>query len=223
MKKLLIATVATVALATSAFAGDLPSKKTTPTPPAAPVAAEQAAATQSLDISTGMDYDHNFEKIKNLPKTGITYTYGLPSGFFGAVNVSTNQSYSTNAVDNNFEGRAGYKTSFGAFTLSGQGGIGYHQISTKDSGNNAIGGYPYYALYAAGDYKINDALTLNAVQYRYRNAFDTFYNYESHQLGTGLTYNFTKTQAVYGKYQYNMDQNFNNTSNTVSVGYKVSF
>ena len=63
-------------------------------------------------------------------------------------------------------------------------GVGERFVST--------GNFPYYALYGAADYAIGGGLTLNAINYRYRSAVDNAtYGYQSHRLGTGVTYDIT--------------------------------
>ena len=58
MKKLIISTLAVLALTTTAYATDLPSKNKAPVPTPAPVAAE---STDSISLSYGQDDAQNFE------------------------------------------------------------------------------------------------------------------------------------------------------------------
>lgn len=215
MKKLLI-TAAAVLLATSAFASDLPNKKKAPAAPA-PVAAATtpAAATSddSLIASYGQDLGTNFgAKVDDIYQ--LTYKHNLGAGVFvGGMAQSTNDT--SNALKQNLEAQAGYALpSMYGVVVSGKAGLG-ERFTTTDFG--------YYALYGNADYKLSDKLTVNAVQYRYRNSFDTSNNYASNQIGTGATYMLTNTWGVNGKIFRNYDTSFNSTGDGFQTGLVANF
>ena len=65
-----------------------------------------------------------------------------------------------------------------------------------------------------------DGLTLNAVQYRYRSAVDTgTYGYQSHRLGTGVTYDINSTYSV----SATVYRSFDTTSNLTATGDAFAF
>ena len=205
MNKLLIS-VAAVMLATSAYATDLPSKKSAPLPTPAPVAA--ALSDDSLTVSYGQDLGTNFgTKVDDAYQ--VSYKHNLGGGLSVGGMAKTTQ-VSGSQLNQNLEAQLGYALpAMAGLTVSGKVGVG-EKFTTSN--------FPYYALYGAADYKVMDGLTFNAVQYRYRSAFDVATNsYQSHQLATGVTYDITPKYSVSAK----VARNFDNTSSYSATGDEV--
>ena len=199
-------------------ATDLPSKKKTPAAPA-PVAAPVAAPAESndsLSISYGQDFSPNSYNSKTDDAYTIAYTHKLGGGFTVGGVMQPVQYSSDNTMKMTGEGQFGYSLpSMAGLTLGGKVGLGE---KFQSSGN-----FGYYALYGTADYKVADKLTWNAVQYRYRNAFDTANNFESHQVGTGVTYALTDTYAINAKVFRNYDNNFSATGDGAAIGVTAKF
>ena len=215
MKTFITTTMALLALTVAASATDLPSKKTAPTPPVAAPAAP-AASVDSLSISYGQDLGNNFgAKVDDA--YGVTYKHNLGGGFSVGGAASTTQVEGSN-LNQNLEAQAGYALpALAGVTLSGKVGVG-EKFTTEN--------FPYFALYGNADYKVMDGLTLNAVQYRYRSAMDTgTYGYQSHRLGTGVTYDITSNYSVSATVYRSFDtsSNFNATGDAFSVGLTAKF
>ena len=214
MKKLIISTLAVLALTVTAHATDLPNKKKAPV--AAPVAAEAAkpaASTDSLTVSYGQDLGTNFgAKVDDA--YGVTYKHSLGGGFSVSGVASTTQVQGA-LLKQNLEAQVGYALpAFAGIAVSGKVGVGERFTTTN---------FPYYALYGAADYKLVDGLTLNAISYRYRNAFDTTNAYESHRLGTGVTYDITSNYSVGVSVTRSYDTNWNATGDAVTGALTVKF
>lgn len=216
MKKLLI-TAAVMALATSAYATDLPSKKKAPAAPA-PVAAAPAAAPTSADsltVSYGQDLGTNFgAKVDDA--YSVAYKHSLGGGFSVGGVASTTQAPNS-LLKQNLEVQAGYALpAIYGVAVSGKVGVGERFV---DSGN-----FPYYALYGNADYSLGHGLTLNSFGYRYRNAIDSAsYSYQSHQLSSGITYEITPTYSVSAKLARSYDSAFNATGDSVTAALTVKF
>ena len=213
MKKLIIS-VAAVMLATSAYATDLPSKKSAPLPTPAPVVA--ASSDDSLTVSYGQDLGNNFgAKVDDAYQ--LSYKHNLGGGLSVGGMAKTTQ-VAGSQLNQNLEVQAGYALpAMAGVTLSGKVGVGEKFTTTN---------FPYYALYGAADYKVMDGLTLNAVQYRYRSAIDSNqYGYQSHQIGTGVTYDITSKYSVSAKVARNFDNtsSYNATGDEFAVGLTVKF
>ena len=201
MKKLLI-TAAAVVLATSAFATDLPKKKKAPAAPV-PVAATETvvpaapASTDSLTVAYGQDTAVGDLGSKTDDIYQLTYSHKLGNGFSVGGMAQTSQAPDS-ALKQNLEAQVGYALpAFAGVTVSGKVGVGEKFNTTN---------FSYYALYGAADVKLTDKLTWNAVSYRYRSAFDTDANgYQSHQIGTGVTYDLASNYAVSAKIYRNYD------------------
>ena len=206
--------MALLALTVAANATDLPSKKTAPTPPVA--AAAPAASVDSLTVTYGQDLGNNFgAKVDDA--YGVTYKHSLGGGFSVSGAASTTQ-VSGSQLNQNLEAQAGYALpAFSGVTLSGKVGVG-EKFSTTN--------FPYVAVYGNADYKVMDGLTLNAVQYRYRSAIDTgTYGYQSHRLGTGVTYDINSTYSVSATVYRSFDTStsFNATGDAFAFGLTAKF
>lgn len=213
MNKLIISTVALV-LATSAYATDLPSKKKAPAAPAPVAAAQAAASTDSLTAAYGQDLANNFGS-KSDDVYQLTYKHNLGGGFAVGGMAQTTQ-VPGSQLNQNLEAQASYSLpAFAGVTATGKVGIG-----EKFSATN----FSYYALYGALDYKLMDKVTWNALNYRYRSAFDTAANgYQSQQIGTGVSYDINDTYAVSAKIYRNYDTSFNATGDQAMLGLSVKF
>lgn len=185
-----------------------------------------AAGPHTLDISAGATFTKNMEDTVNLPEVGVAYTYGMPSGFNlgAALNVSqTNDApYALEAAT---EGRLGYSRKVSVLTLGATAGLGYRLASERDATGAQSDGHLYYAGYLSADVSLGDAVTLNAINYRYRNSFDTTkFPYESHLVGTGVTFNVADGRSLYVSYghEFGKDNGANDT-NTLTTGFKLGF
>ena len=213
MKNILTTTMALLALTVAANATDLPSKKTVPLPPVAAAAPAAHTSTDSLSISYGQDLGNNFgAKVDDA--YGITYKHSLGGGFSIGGAASTTQVANT-LLKQNIEAQAGYALpAFSSITISGKVGVGERFTTTN---------FPYYALYGAADYKLMDGLTLNAISYRYRNAFDTTNSYESHRIGTGVTYDITSNYSVGVSVTRSYDNTWTATGDAVTGALTMKF
>ena len=213
MKKLIIS-VAAVMLATSAYATDLPSKKSAPLPTPAPVVA--ASSDDSLTVSYGQDLGNNFgAKVDDAYQ--LSYKHNLGGGLSVGGMAKTTQ-VAGSQLNQNLEVQAGYALlAMAGVTVSGKVGVGEKFTTTN---------FPYFAVYGNADYKVMDGLTLNAVQYRYRSAIDSNqYGYQSHQIGTGVTYDINSKYSVNAKVARNFDNtsSYNATGDEVMLGLTVKF
>lgn len=209
MKTFITTTMALLALTVVASATDLPNKKAAPLPPVAAVAT--AASNDSLTVTYGQDLGNNFgAKVDDT--YGVTYKHNIGAGFSVSGAASTTQAPSA-LVKQNLEAQVGYALpAFAGVAVSGKVGVGERFVDT--------GNFPYFALYGNADYKVMDGLTLNAVQYRYRSAVDTgTYGYQSHRLGTGVTYDINSTYSV----SATVYRSFDTTSNLTATGDAFAF
>lgn len=210
MKKTLMTAVALV-MATSAYATDLPNKKNAPAAPAATTAAP--AQTDSLTASYGQDLGTNFgSKVDDIYQ--LTYSHNIGGGVSVGGMAQTTQ-VPGSQLNQNLEAQAGYALpAFAGVVISGKAGIGERFTTTN---------FPYYAVYGNADYKLGP-VTINAVQYRFRSAIDSgTYGYQSHQIGTGVTYNLTDAYSVSGKIARNYDTAGNGTGDVFMVGFTAKF
>lgn len=212
MKKLLI-TAAAIAFATGAYATDLPNKKNAP---AATAAAPAASADNTISAGWGLDFTSGEYSKSTATNYSVAYSRNLGGGFSAGVAAGTSQAADAGALKQTIEAQAGYKLPvFAGFTAKAGAGIGQR---FTDGAN-----YGYYALRAGTDYSLTDNIVINAANYRYRNSFDAQWNYESHNVGTGVTYKFAKDQAVGVSVSRSYDKNWNNSGDGVMLNYALSF
>ena len=212
MKKLLI-TAAAIAFATGAYATDLPNKKNAP---AAPAAAPAASADNTISAGWGLDFTSGEYSKSTATNYSVAYSRNIGGGFSAGVAAGTNQAANAGALKQTIEAQASYKLPvFAGFTAKAGAGIGQR---FTDGAN-----YGYYALRAGADYSLTDNIVINAANYRYRNSFDAQWNYESHNVGTGVTYKFAKDQSVGVSVSRSYDKSWNNSGDGVMLNYALNF
>ena len=213
MKKLLI-TAAAIAFATGAYATDLPNKKAAPAATAA--AAPAASADNTISAGWGLDFTSGEYSKSTATNYSVAYSRNIGGGFSAGVAAGTNQAANAGALKQTIEAQAGYKLPvFAGFTAKAGAGIGQR---FTDGAN-----YGYYALRAGADYSLTDNIVINAANYRYRNSFDAQWNYESHNVGTGVTYKFAKDQSVGVSVSRSYDKSWNNSGDGVMLNYALNF
>jgi len=210
MKKIVISTLAVLAFNAIANATDLPNKKAAP---AAPAAETKVASNDSLTVSYGQNLGNNFGS-KSSDGYSVAYEHNVGAGFNVGAVASTTQAPSS-LLNQNVEAQVGYALpAIAGVAVSGKAGVG-ERFSTTN--------FPYYALYGAADYGIGGGLTLNAINYRYRDAFDAANNYKSHKLGTGVTYELTSNYSLSVDVSRSYDTSWNATGDSVTGGLIVKF
>ena len=132
----------------------------------------------------------------------------------------------TNSADQ-FDSSLGYKFKSGAFTLTPSVLLGYRfgdqpRIDRTDN----FAAEAYYAVSIAADVKLDDHWTWNAVNARYRNAFNV--TWITPKVSTGITYKIDGTSSIYANVGYAWKDNGNGAGllgdkYNVAVGYKFSF
>lgn len=212
MKNFIVAAFAAAAISTAAFAADLPRKDVAP---ALPV--ETGDYYEPLNIVTG-SFTSNFEPGEYSDSTGFDYTLGykflgLGSGI--AVGGSIVSSSTSNFED--FDAKRleaditwAAPSGFGITTNIG-GGLGY-RLNEEDV---------YYQVNSGIDYSVNDFVTLNAINYRFRNNFDN--NWQSHEVGTGVTITVVDNVSVSGKVARSYDEDLEAASDSFTVGVGFEF
>jgi len=220
MKNIITTTMALLALTVAANATDLPSKTKAPAAPAPVAAPAPAAPTDAITIGIQYDSDPvtNSNAKQQDTQASINWVHQLGGGLaVGAKAAMADTANGGNVFKGNAEADAYYTMPvFAGLNLKAAVGIGAKQ-------NSGSAAFDYYALYTGADYKLNDSITLNAINYRYRNAFDTINNFESHQLATGVTYNLDTYNAVQGQFSRTFDTSWNATQDSFTLNYIRKF
>jgi len=186
---------------------------------AAMLAAPHAAAADSSSIGMGIISDRdpgNFGDPKNI-KYEINGAYSFDAGLIlGGSFQYTDTSFS-DRTSQNLEGTIGYRVPLGsAWSVTGSAGIGEHWQQDPDAG------FPYYVLRVAADFKLNQTITWNVISYRFRDAFDVNDNYNTPQVGTGLTFNVDAQSSISAKIVRNWKDG-QPSSTGIALGFKQRF
>lgn len=208
MKKIAIVTAALIGLAGSAFAADAPNKIVY-------VDGKQVKPAKFTDtITTTGSIERSVADVDTY-KGGVAWVHQLGNGFTFGLQGDTSQAQDTNKLKASVEAVGTYKLQV-TDSVGVKVGVGVGERIDKVN-------FPYYAFYSGIDGKLTDDLTWNVISYRYRNAFDQSNDYESNQLGTGVSYKLTDSTAIQTKLYRNYDKDWNRTGDGVSVGLAVSF
>ena len=193
----LTATLAALLLSTSAWAADMQAGKTT--------------------LSLGFGPEQTVHHGDTTYKGTMNLVHGLTDSLGLGLQTETYQAQDhSHDVSTNTEVDAWYARNLGhVLTLRAGVGVGEHISNIKD--------FPFYAAYVQADVPVNAKLTVNAVQYRYRNAFDVRRGFESHQVGTGVTYAVTDSTSVSGKLYRRWDGDINPSTDGVGLGVSFKF
>lgn len=185
-----------------------------------------ATASTTLDFHGGAGFDEKVENTVSAPEFGVGLTYKADTGFLLGMSLDVaqkdNAPYDLEVLT---EGQFGYSFNVAAFRFGAIGGAGFRQASENDRLGAASDGHLYYVGIVFADVKIAERVTFNAIEYRYRDAFDTDrYAFNSQRVSTGLTLNLTPGHALYGKVGHTFEKNdAGESDNHVTVGYRVSF
>ena len=159
------------------------------------VAAFLAGLPPALADSTSVNFEIAHDRDPDdfdIPKD-MKYLAGVSHGFDNGVTVGASFQYTdprTGKTDSqNLEATIGYRFKVnGIFSVTGSAGVGGRFSDADD--------FPYYVLRAGADLVVTQRTTWNAISYRYRNAFDTDNNYETPQLGTGLSFKLDEANSI---------------------------
>jgi len=233
MTKLTISLLAVslLAVATPAFAADLPTKAPLVAAPAAP------APTTTIGIEGSPEWfaDPNnakYGQINDYYLKGTISTTVAPGWSVGGA-LQWADKTSNNPVTNQFqvEGNVAYKYKLTSnFSVTGTVGLGYTWGNTGYTNGVAVGAgtdaFLYYFATAAADLKLDSHWTWNVINARYRNAFNE--PWFTPKVQTGITYNIDANNAVYANVGYAWKDNGNGKGLiadklNVAIGYKYSF
>ncbi|MBG1231101.1 hypothetical protein [Aestuariivirga litoralis] len=157
-------------------------------------------------------------------KFGLSHTFDNNVVWGGAFQ-HTWRADSTTAEQ--IETNLGYKFKSGALTLTPGVLLGYG-FGNAPKINHLVAGESdlYYAVSIAADLKINDSVTWNVINARYRNAFNT--TWITPKISTGVTFNIDKSNAIYANVGYAWKDAGDGKGLladkwNVAVGYKFNF
>ena len=158
----------------------------------------------------------DFAEPKNT-KYELTGAHTFANGWSLGSSFEYNDHAFSNRASQNLEGTIGYRIPFNlAFSVFGSAGLGEHWRQ------NPGAEFPYYVLRVGADFDLNQAVTWNAITFRYRNAFDPNNNYNTPQLATGFTLKMDEQRAITTKIMRNWRDGAP-SSTGLALGFKQNF
>ncbi|THD61911.1 MAG: hypothetical protein E7813_20955 [Bradyrhizobium sp.] len=181
------------------------------------VASDAAAESGSIGVGITSDRDlGNFGDPKDM-KYELNGAYTFDNGLiFGGSFQYTDTTFS-DQTSQNLEATIGYRMLLDpGFSVTGSAGIGEHWRQKPGTD------FPYYVLRIAADFKLSQAITWNAISYRFRDSFDRNDNYNTPQIATGLTFNLDTQSSISAKVMRNWKDG-EPSSTGVSLGFRQRF
>jgi hypothetical protein len=177
------------------------------------------AFAQSSSVGVGIISDRdpgNFGDPKNT-KYELNGSHTFGSGLIIGGSFQYTDTAFSDQTSQNLEGTIGYRVPLNlAFLVSGSVGIGEH--GRQDPGSN----FPYYVLRIAADFKLSQAVTWNAISYRFRDTFDRNDNYDTPQIATGVTLDLDEQRSISTKIMRNWKDG-QPSSTGVSLGFRQRY
>lgn len=82
--------------------------------------------------------------------------------------------------------------------------------------------FPYYVFHIHADIALDERWTLNLVNYRYRNAFNTDHDYNTPEVATGLSLKLDDRSTISAKYYYSWKEG-EPEDQGIGIGYRIGF
>lgn len=181
-------------------------------------AASPAAMAQNNEVGIALRFDrmpHDFDEgkaTKLLFDGNHTFSNGAILG--GSYEASTPEG--DGKLSHKVETTLGYKIKQSdIFTLKFSAGIG-------EKWGGGASSFPFYAFRIGQSVKLDDSWTWDAVNYRFREAFDTDNEYTTPEVSTRLSYRLDARQSVSVSYYYDWKEG-NADYQGVDIGYKYRF
>lgn len=116
----------------------------------------------------------------------------------------------------NLEGYVGYKLELNEVVSFGvTGGLGERFADSSDD-------FPYYVFHVRADVALDEHWTINVVNYRYRNAFDTDDDYNTPEVATGISLKIDDKNTISAKYYYSWKEG-EPEDQGIGIGYRFGF
>ncbi|QIB36015.1 hypothetical protein G3A50_00820 [Ancylobacter pratisalsi] len=148
--------------------------------------------------------------------TSVSYRHSFDNNVLLGATVKYYDLSHTTAWDLKSEAGLGYKYALSdAFSLVGMAWLGSNVRSNASD-------FVYYSLTASADWKLTPIVTWSIVNLRYRNAFDTSYDFDTPAVGTALGFKINDANSVSVGFTREWSDG-KVSDNEIGVGYKYHF
>ncbi|MCS0493494.1 hypothetical protein NVS89_00185 [Ancylobacter sp. MQZ15Z-1] len=174
------------------------------------------AAENELGVSITTQREPNDFNASKATVTGVSYGHTFDNNVVAALTSKYYDISGTDAWDLKSEAGLGYKFVLSeAFSITGIAALGSNVQSAGPD-------FPYYSLTASADWKVTPIVTWSIVNLRYRNAFDTAYDFDTPAVGTSLGFRIDKANSVSVGFTREW-ANGKVSDNEIGLGYKYHF
>lgn len=157
------------------------------------------------------DFDRSVSTV-----TKIAYAHTFDNNAILAASVTYFDVSYSNAWHLNSQIGLGYKYELSdIFSVTGIASIG-SRVQSDDVD------FPYYSLHASFDWRLLPAVTWSVVNLRYRNAFDTSYDFDTPGVGSSVAFRLDETKSVSFSFLREWDDG-KVVDNEFGVGFAVHF
>lgn len=154
---------------------------------------------KSVSTVTGIGYTHTFDN--NLVLDSSIHYFDLSGGGGWRLNSQIG---------------LGYRYAFSdLFSI-----VGIASIGSRVQSNDVD--FPYYSIHGSVDWKLTDITTWSVVTYRYRNAFDADYAFETPALGSSLNFRLSTSSSISFNYLHEWADG-KVADNLIGMGYQYHF
>ena len=179
---------------------------------------EAIAGSTSVGVSVTSDRQEDDVGVPQSAKVtaSVSHTFDIGIILGGSIQYS-NTAFSHSATVN-LETTAGYRIHLNdMLSVIASVGVG-ERLQVSGTGEEIA----YYVLRTGANIKLSDAVTWDAVAFRYRDAFDSGDDYLTPQLATGFTFKLDEHNSVSTKVEYNW-KDWNPDTIGFALGYAHSF
>ena len=179
---------------------------------------EAIAGSTSAGISVTSDRQEDDVGVPQSAKVtaNVSHTFDIGIILGGSIQYS-NTAFSHSATVN-LETTAGYRIHLNdMLSVIASVGVG-ERLQVSGTGEEIA----YYVLRTGANIKLSDAVTWDAVAFRYRDAFDSGDDYLTPQLATGFTFKLDEHNSVSTKVEYTW-KDWNPDTIGFALGYAHSF
>lgn len=157
------------------------------------------------------DFDKNVSTV-----TGIGYTHTFDNNFVLDSSIHYFDLSGDGGWRLNSQAGLGYKHEFlDIFSI-----VGIVSIGSRAQSNDVD--FPYYSIHGSVDWKLNDVTTWSVMTYRYRNAFNADYDFETPALGSALNFRLSTSSSISFNYLHEWE-NGKVADNLIGMGYQYHF
>lgn len=174
------------------------------------------AGSNEIGISLTTQREPNDFSASKSTVTSVSYGHSFDNNVLLGATMKYYDFSHSSTWDLKSEAGLGYRYALSdVFSLAGMAWLGSNVRSNASD-------FVYYSLTASADWKVTPVVTWSIVNLRYRNAFDTSYDFDTPAVGTSLGFKINDANSVSVGFTREW-ANGKVSDNEIGVGYKYHF